>query len=66
MTDRINNQGNLMSKPKIERGDNSKTVRDIMREGCQDLLTMAIEGKPSYILTQNHPTKKFRLVAEDK
>jgi hypothetical protein len=55
-----------MSKPKIERGNNAKTVREIMREGCQDLLSMAIEGKPSYILTQKHPTKKFRLVAEDK
>jgi hypothetical protein len=55
-----------MSKPKIERGNNAKTVREIMREGCQDLLSMSLEGKPSYILTQKHPTKKFRLVAEDK
>jgi hypothetical protein len=55
-----------MARTKMEKDENTLTMREVMRSGCQDLLNNALAGKPAYIITQTHPDKKFKLVAEDK
>lgn len=55
-----------MARTKMPKDENTLTMREVMREGCQRLFSNALAGEPAYIITQTHPGKKFKIVAEDK